>query len=556
MSLLLDALQRASREKEKLAESKAAGNAPEAGPSIAPAARPNFPDLTLEHNAMASASPEPSEPASVPVSALSLELEAVEPTSEPVFAIDAPADLALNSSGLSLDLVEDMPATHVELPMTAQPELGTADLASAELPPPTVPFVLAADAAQQMPVGRPGAAAENTPQADPVGVSPRVSAAADTAPPIPPPLAAAPHEASPKIAREILAAKAKPQRKFSPRLIGLAVVVLVIAAINAAFFLGYFDRWLGMQDSMLGPGVAVAPPPPASPAPTATEAPTAAPIPAGEGSAKLAAPAAEASPVQAKAESRTEKQAAARLPEPASAKPARSEGADTAKAAPRPARSAKPVVLARKAEVSPLDTAYAALTEGRFDAAAAAYRLALEKNTSERDALLGLAYIAHRQGNFDEAKARYQQVLRQDPAQADALAGLLSLAADGDLAGAASRARDMAERSPESAAALSSLGGILVREGRIAEAQQAFFRAFALEPESALHAYNLAVALDRLHKYAQAQSYYQRAIALAEKSSAAESSGIPRQQARQRLEQLRAAGNPADSQSAPDARRN
>jgi tetratricopeptide (TPR) repeat protein len=355
---------------------------------------------------------------------------------------------------------------------------------------------------------------------------------------------------SPQIAREILAAKARPARKLNPRLIGLAMVLVVIAAINAAFFLGFFDGLLGISSSVPVTGVAIAPPPSASSPPQVVESNVAAqPIPAEEQPKKAAdmAVASQSNP-QTKAMGG---------PRAATATRAREiEGSDVAKAPKRQASSTKPMVVARKEVLNPLDRAYAALTEGRFDEATAAYRLALEKNSGERDALLGLAYIAHRQGNLDEARTRYQEVLRLDPAQADAIAGLLGLATDGDLIGAASRVREMAERSPESAVSLASLGGILVRDGRIAEAQQVYFKALAIEPENALYAYNLAVALDRLHKYAQAQSYYQRALALVERASPAESNGFPREQALRRIEQLRAAGNADASPVAAEMRRN
>ncbi len=194
--------------------------------------------------------------------------------------------------------------------------------------------------------------------------------------------------------------------------------------------------------------------------------------------------------------------------------------------------------------------AYAALTEGRFDDAADGYKRVLEKTPGERDALFGLAYIAHRQGQREEAQAYYQRVLRLQPGHPGASAGLLALAAEGDLQLTASRAREMAERNPNSAVVLSTLAGLLAKEGRIAEAQQEYFKAFTLEPDNALHAFNLAVALDRLHKYSQAQAYYQRALALAEKSGAAEKSGFPRMEALQRYEQLRARESGRDTLSA------
>jgi tetratricopeptide (TPR) repeat protein len=211
-------------------------------------------------------------------------------------------------------------------------------------------------------------------------------------------------------------------------------------------------------------------------------------------------------------------------------------------------RQSRQVVVTRAVTSSPLDAAYAAMTAGRLDEAATAYRKALATNPGERDAFLGLAYIAQRKGNNDEARELFLQVLRIDPANSGANSGLLAIAAEGDLPQAASRAREMAERAPDSAVVMGTLGGILAKEGRIAEAQQAYFRAVTLEPDNAFHAFNLAVALDRLHKNSQALSFYQRALALAERSTEADRSGFPFKEARQRVEQL---SQPANVPLAP-----
>ena len=65
-----------------------------------------------------------------------------------------------------------------------------------------------------------------------------------------------------------------------------------------------------------------------------------------------------------------------------------------------------------------------------------------------------------------------------------------------------------------------TLGNQFAQQGRWAEAQQEYFKAFAAEPENADFAYNLAVSLDHLRQPSQALDYYQRALALAEKRGA------------------------------------
>ncbi|MDK9703705.1 MAG: tetratricopeptide repeat protein [Sulfuritalea sp.] len=334
--------------------------------------------------------------------------------------------------------------------------------------------------------------------------------------------------------------------------------MLLIAAANAAFFLGFLDSFLGTSGSALAPAVpppVAAPPVPPSPQTQAQEGqgrgepPVSRDATADTGSTA-------ASPVASFEERSPPRAVSGRDARPASDSPAEARvsagGVPAAKSVPRGAatRSTAPVFVAKPAAASALDSAYAALTEGRLDDAAAGYNQALKKNPGERDALLGLAYIAQRQGNRDEARTYYQQVLRQEPGHPGASAGLLSLAAESDLQMTASRAREMAERNPDSAVVQSTLAGILAKEGRIAEAQQAYFKALTLEPDNAFHAYNLAVALDRLHKYAQAQGFYQRALTLADKAGPGDRSGFPRKEALQRLEQLRARDG-GDSQRIP-----
>ena len=61
-----------------------------------------------------------------------------------------------------------------------------------------------------------------------------------------------------------------------------------------------------------------------------------------------------------------------------------------------------------------------------------------------------------------------------------------------------------------------TLGNQLAQQGRWAEAQQEYFKAFAAEPDNADFAYNLAVSLDHLRQPRLALEYYRRALALAE----------------------------------------
>ncbi len=180
------------------------------------------------------------------------------------------------------------------------------------------------------------------------------------------------------------------------------------------------------------------------------------------------------------------------------------------------AEPAAPVFAARARSQSALEVGYAALQTRRFDDASRAYTAALETNPSEPDALLGMAYIAHIKGQRDVAQSFYRRVLRQDPSNSVANAGLVALEAG--TSGAASdmsqgqRAKELAARQPESAALQALAASALVQEGALPDAALAFARAQALEPANPLHGYNLAVALDKLGNYAQAATQYENAL--------------------------------------------
>ena len=58
------------------------------------------------------------------------------------------------------------------------------------------------------------------------------------------------------------------------------------------------------------------------------------------------------------------------------------------------------------------------------------------------------------------------------------------------------------------------------QQGRWAEAQQAYFKAFATDPDNPDFAFNLAVSIDQLRQPKLALEYYRRALVLAEKRNA------------------------------------
>ena len=164
--------------------------------------------------------------------------------------------------------------------------------------------------------------------------------------------------------------------------------------------------------------------------------------------------------------------------------------------------------------------------------------------------MIGLAYVAHRLGRESEARERYRQVLRLDPRNPTALSGLMALNPV-DSQDQMQRTREAAEQHPDSAAAQSLLGHSLAGAGKLAEAQQAFLRAMALEPAVALHVFNVAVATDRLRNYGMATLYYQRAIELSEKAGGSALSGVNHTLILNRLQDIKTVGKSVAAAAAP-----
>jgi len=163
-----------------------------------------------------------------------------------------------------------------------------------------------------------------------------------------------------------------------------------------------------------------------------------------------------------------------------------------------------------------VSTGYAAYLAGDLATARTEYEQALREEPANRDALLGLAALDVRAGRFEAAEGAYQRLLRADPRDAHAHAALIALRGGRfDPAAAESRVKSMLAENPGAHVLNFTLGNQFAQQGRWAEAQQEFFKAFAAEPENADFAYNLAVSLDHLRQPRLALDYYQRALALA-----------------------------------------
>lgn len=167
------------------------------------------------------------------------------------------------------------------------------------------------------------------------------------------------------------------------------------------------------------------------------------------------------------------------------------------------------------ARVNPLlQQAYQAFSAGDLGSARQQYESVLRQDPTSRDALLGVAAAALRENQAGMAAGAYLRLLELDPNDSEAVAGLISLR-HGDPGQSESRLKAILQRSPEAGPALFALGNLYAQQGRWADAQQTFFRAYTSAPANPDYAFNLAVGLDRLNQPRGALEYYQRAQALA-----------------------------------------
>jgi tetratricopeptide (TPR) repeat protein len=186
---------------------------------------------------------------------------------------------------------------------------------------------------------------------------------------------------------------------------------------------------------------------------------------------------------------------------------------------PRAPGSGRTEVSASRAapQVHPkVGSAYAAYLAGDLAAARADYQQALREEPGNRDAALGLAALDVRAGRHEAAETAYLRLLQADPRDAHAHAALIALRAGRvDPVAAESRVKLMLAENPSAHVLNFTLGNQFAQQGRWAEAQQEYFKAYAAEPDNPDFAYNLAVSLDHLRQPSLALQYYQRAITLA-----------------------------------------
>jgi tetratricopeptide (TPR) repeat protein len=210
-------------------------------------------------------------------------------------------------------------------------------------------------------------------------------------------------------------------------------------------------------------------------------------------------------------------------------------------AARRIARTASPtahtndtVHIERRMEepINPLlNNAYLAYRDGNFEQSQQLYLKALNLDSNNTDALLGLGVIAQRHGEDNLAAHYYAQVLALDPRNAVANSGMSALSDDDNRE---SRLKTLLNEQQNSSSLHFALGNYYAEQARWSEAQQSYFDAYKLAPDHAELAFNLAVSLDRLGQNKSAAQYYRRALQLDPQNHA----GLDHTKISQRIEEL------------------
>jgi TolB-like protein/Flp pilus assembly protein TadD len=157
-----------------------------------------------------------------------------------------------------------------------------------------------------------------------------------------------------------------------------------------------------------------------------------------------------------------------------------------------------------------------AISSGRYEAGAAAFRRLLVRNPQDADAHIGLGEALAGLGQGAEAEASYRRAVAVEPAYWSAYTALAAhLFRRGKSDEAVAAMRKVTELVPSSANAWSNLGGVLQLQGQFAESLEAYRHSLRLEPSKEAYS-NLATTYFLQGRFAEAVANYERAVELGE----------------------------------------
>ena len=160
-----------------------------------------------------------------------------------------------------------------------------------------------------------------------------------------------------------------------------------------------------------------------------------------------------------------------------------------------------------------LMAAYEALQQGDYQQASTLYGKVLVRSPDNADAMLGLAAISWKQGRPNVASGYYGRVLERNPRNTHAQAGLIAILGGADPLAAETKLKQLIGREP-SGFLYFTLGNLYAEQRAWSQAQYAYFQAYQLDPENSDYAFNLAVGLEHLGQPRPALDYYRKALDL------------------------------------------
>jgi Flp pilus assembly protein TadD len=147
-----------------------------------------------------------------------------------------------------------------------------------------------------------------------------------------------------------------------------------------------------------------------------------------------------------------------------------------------------------------------------YDKAIETLEKAAEIEQSQRISV-SLAGVQYQAGRYDEARTTYESILAKQPQHREALQGIsLALAAQGQIESAIEYTQKALLNLPTDAELIFNLGVLLERRGNLAQAEDAYRRAFAQESSPIAAGLRLAHVLIAGEEYAQAEKILEQVI--------------------------------------------
>lgn len=159
-----------------------------------------------------------------------------------------------------------------------------------------------------------------------------------------------------------------------------------------------------------------------------------------------------------------------------------------------------------------LEKAYRALISGQIEAATNIYKIVLDQEYDNKEAMFGLATAYHKNGQHDQAKQIYSEILEAYPNHTDALNNFLVLAAKEAPEDALIELMKIEKIRPDFSPVPAQIAMIYLKLDKPEKAERFLKRAIRLSPDNVSYIYNLAIVSDNLGKNNQAKNLYKRVL--------------------------------------------